>query len=613
MGKTALAIEAAYRCSGIEFVDGTRGSDPIFEAIVFVSARSESLRARGISQRLKSERTLRDIFRTIARILQCPQIDRAVNFHEQLDRVLDALAAQRTLLILDNLETFDDRPQILAFLDELPPTVKVIVTSRSQTLLDVSIRVRPLSQPESLELIGDRATQKDLQLDDLECQILHQRSCGIPAATIYAIGQLALGHGFGTVMDRLVDPRDEVARYCLASTIRSIRGKPAHKLLLAAALFAQGVEKVTVARMANFKPDGTIVDAGLARLRQLSIVECSDDRYHLLSLTREYALVELQETPKLESEIRERWMQWCLEFIRQHGGKDAKEWPKDLTLMSEWGNLVAAIEWCIETDRYEDFREIWRYIKGYTQFAGYWNERLHWMDWLYKQAKRRKDWDTMAAALFDKGRTLSFFDRPEEHQQAVKLFERAWKLYEIHNISGQIDIALDMAAVQIDCKNFNRAQVWLDRVRDQLVLVSLQVTQRRRFQANLLYYQAQLCFEMGEYDNAKRYYEKTIEYARTMGWKRAIVYSRLWLADVAIAQDDFDRAETFLNQGLPVVEEYQDQRCLAFCQRSFALLYNKRGREGQCHTWATQALEAFGRLGMTQEKLEMENLLGQSA
>ncbi|MBE9041223.1 RNA polymerase subunit sigma-24, partial [Oscillatoriales cyanobacterium LEGE 11467] len=522
-------------------------------------------------------------------------------------------ARQQTLLILDNLETFDDRPQILSFLDELPPTVKVIVTSRSQTLLDVSIRLGPLPQAEALALIRDRAIQKDLQLDDAQYQTLYQQTCGIPAAAIYAVGQLALGHAFATVMDRLTDPEDEVARYCLESLIKAIRGKPAHKLLLALALFPHDVEKSTIARITNFKPDGTIVDAGFARLGQLSAIECNDRRYYLLPLTREYALAELKDTPKFERDARECWVRWCLEFVRQHGAKDPKEWLPYRALEAEWQNLMAVIEWCIEKERYEDFREIWRYLKGYTQFAGYWSGRLRWMDWLYKQAKRRKDWDTMAAALFDRGRTLTFFDRPEEHQDAVKLFERAWKLYEIHNISGQIDIALDMASLQIDRHNFDRARVWLDRVREQLVRASLKVTQRRRFQANLLYYQGQLCFEMGEYENAKRFYEKTIEYARMMGWKRAIVYSKLWLADVAIAQDEFERAEAFLNQGLPAVEEYQDKRCLAFCQRSFALLYNKRGRESQCQTWANQAVEAFGRLGMIPEKREMENLLGQSA
>lgn len=612
-GKTALAVEAAYRCSQIEWVPPLAPAEPLFDAMVFASARQEALRARGISQRLKCERTLRDLFRTIARILQCPQIDRAVNFHEQLDWVLDALAARRTLLILDSLESFDDRSQILSFIDELPPTVKAIATSRSQTLLDVSIRLGPLPETDGLTLIGDRAAQQDLPLEDGRCQTLYEYSSGIPAAAIYAIGQLALGHAFPAVMDRLVDPQDEVARYCLGSLIEAIRGKPAHKLLLALALFPKPVDRITLARIANFKTDGTIVDAGFARLQQLSAIECQDDRYYLLSLTREYALVELQNTPKFDRDARERWVRWCVEFVRQHGAKDPKEWLPDGALLSEWENLVAAIEWCIDRERYEDFREMWRYLKGYTQFAGYWPDRLRWMDWLYKQAKRHNDWDTMATSLFDKGRTLTFFDRPQEHHEAMKLFERAWKLYEMHNISGQIDIALDMASLQIDRHNFERAQVWLDRVRDQLVRASLKVMQRRRFQANLLYYQGQLSFAMGEYEQAQRLYEKVIEYARTMGWKRAIVYSKLWLADVAIAQNDLDRAEAFLNQGLPTVEEYQDKRCLAFCHRSFALLYNKRGRNGQCQTWADLAIKGFDRLGMTQEVSEMENLLGQSA
>ncbi|MDY6940267.1 MAG: NB-ARC domain-containing protein [Cyanobacteriota bacterium] len=612
-GKTTLAIEAAYRCCALDVTAGESEREPAFEAVVFASAQQKVLKARGICERLKCDRTLRDIFRTIARTLQRSEIDRAVNFHEQLDRVLDALASQRTLLILDNLENFDERREILAFLDELPHTVKTIVTTRVQTLLDTSIGLAPLSPAAGLELIGELVDRNHLSLDDRALRTLYERSCGIPVSAVYAIGQLALGHGFETVMERLGDPREEAARYCLESTIDAIRGKPAHKLLLALALFPRGAEKATIASIANFKPDGTVVDAGFARLQQLWIVEFQGTRCYLLWLVRTYALSELTDPANFEIEARERWVRWAMEFVRQHGTTDPKEWLPYSQLESEWENLTAAIEWCIQSDRYDDFREIWRYIKGYTHFAGHWEERLRWLDWQLKRAKQRKDWHTIAEALFDKGRTLSLFDRPEHHQEAMKLFERAWKLYQMHNISGQIDIALDMAALQIDCQRFDRAEVWLERVREQLVRASLKVTQRRRFQTHLLYYQAQLCFEMGRYEEAERYYERVFEYARTTGWKRAAIYSKLWLADVAIARDEFDRAEAFLKQGLPTVEEYQDKRCLAFCQRSFALLYNKRGRQRQCQTWADRAREAFGRLGMTQEVLEMENLLGQSA
>ncbi len=63
---------------------------------------------------------------------------------EQANLVRQALTQQRTLLIIDNLETVDDE-QTLAFIREVPAPTKVIVATRR---LDIAYPLRLVAMPE---------------------------------------------------------------------------------------------------------------------------------------------------------------------------------------------------------------------------------------------------------------------------------------------------------------------------------------------------------------------------------------------------------------------------------------------------------------------------------
>ena len=84
--------------------------------------------------------TLEDVYTAIAHVLEREDITRAQP-HEQYALVKNALKRQRTLLIMDNLESVKD-DRIKAFLRNLPHGTKAIITSRES--LDVA-DVKPLT------------------------------------------------------------------------------------------------------------------------------------------------------------------------------------------------------------------------------------------------------------------------------------------------------------------------------------------------------------------------------------------------------------------------------------------------------------------------------------
>ncbi|NJP12109.1 MAG: ATP-binding protein [Leptolyngbyaceae cyanobacterium RU_5_1] len=165
MGKTTLALAAAYHSLQLPQPSAMPKTEllqtqPAFDAIIFTSAKQERLTPQGVLPRLRSERNLQDVFRAIARTLNRSDL-LLMDFENQLQHIQDSLSRQSTLLIIDNLETLADWDLILAFLYDLPATVKVVITSRQQSSF-AAIRLEPLAASESLDLIQQQARQRGL-------------------------------------------------------------------------------------------------------------------------------------------------------------------------------------------------------------------------------------------------------------------------------------------------------------------------------------------------------------------------------------------------------------------------------------------------------------------
>ena len=616
-GKTSLMLEVAHRCleaSRRTAEDRLELSGyPRFEALIFTSAKPQHFTPSGILPRFKRERTLGHIFRAIAQTLHCPEI-LAGDFGDQLDAVQASLRRQHTLLMVDNLETVEEPQDILAFLYDLPATVKTIVTSRDRTLLDVAIRLEPLSAADSLDFVRNYAQLKAVQLNRDRAQKLYQGTGGIPAAMVYAIGQLANGYPFEDISPQLSLASSDFCRFYFERSIKPLQGEAAYQLLMALALFPQSALKEAIAQVAL---SGLDTIDGLARLDQLSLIVRQEDRYDMLPLTRDYVQAELAAHREFEQSARERWLDWHLNFLQQHSSDDSddwQEWSDAQALEAERENLIAVVEWCIDRDRYEDFNAFWQHLKGWMHFGGYWNQRLSWMDWLIQAAQERQDLSATIDALFEKGRTLALIDRVEQQDAAIALFEQAWSLSNRDDRTLRFALASNSVGLCLRRQQFELAQSWLQRGQALSIkeLAEKSATDQYAFQRErivLRYYQAQLCFQTGDHRRARALYTETLEQAEAISWQRATNYIRNWLANVAIATGNLIEAEQWIAQSLPAARLHNDRRCIAFCQRSLARIEQARGNPDAAHAYAQSAREGFAQLNMFQEAAAMDELL----
>ncbi|HEY9834088.1 MAG TPA: NB-ARC domain-containing protein [Stenomitos sp.] len=628
VGKTTLVLEAAYRCLEAsrdelnrhhpEVLGGanpdkpapspTDSKVPTFEAIIFTSAKHQYLTAVGLLPRLKREHNLRDIFRAIAKTLDREEITYMPS-SEQLDLIRDSLKRQRSLLIVDNLETIEDKQDVLSFVYDLPPTVKVVLTTREQALF-VPIRLSSLPEADGLRLIRHEAEEKGVTLSLEEAPALYQRTSGIPAAIVYTIGQLAAGYLLQDVLERVTNATGDVARFCFESSVQPLKGQPAYQLLLTLALFPKPVERETVAHIALEVPDPIITASGLAQLQQLSLVRLSQGRYSLLPLTREYALAELAITPEFEQVVRERWVSWYLSFSESYGATDWKEWHLEYTHLDwEWENLMAVWEWCAAKERYTDILALWRNIKGYAHVRGYWDVRLDWTNWLIPAAEQRGDWSTAATVMHDRGWTLTLTGQPSCLEEATILLQRAWELRDYQSPTFQLELVTSLVVLYIRTQEFDKARNWLQTEQSLLESAGLSEREHQRQQVHILYYQAEICFRSKDYIQAQALYQQALELAIAVGWQRGIIAIGNWLADVAIKLGDLDLAQQLLERGLPVAEGNKDKRSTAFHKRSLAILSKLQGKLEPAQRWATEAAEDFDSLKMIPEAKEMRTLV----
>ena len=608
VGKTALVLDVAYQSLRASTGEIVQPHTPTFDAIIFVSAKQHYLTAEGILQSSQSHRTLRKIFHEVTLTLERHDI-RTTPSQEQPDLVREALGRQRTLLIVDNLETMEDRQTILSFLYELPPTVKVVVTTREQALFS-PIRLEQLEEGAALELIKQQAEEKKVLLSKEEIHMLYRRIGGIPAALVYAVGQRAAGYSVETVLDNVPRADGDVARFCFQGAVKPLRGQKVHQMLMAFALFPKMPLRATVTNVAGLESDPFAAEQALSQLQRLSLIREFQGRFRMLSLTREYSMAELRSQPQFEEEAHERWLKWYQNFTRMYGGPDKGEWHVSYDhLDEEWENLLAIFDWCASHERYDEMKSFWcakepGSVVDFTHLYGYWDDRLVWLNWLMQAAEGQGDWVTMLDAIASIAHTLAVMDR---YNEAEELFKRGQRLITYADLEVQVRLLINHAYLYIYMNRFEEASRLLDQAR--ALTPQLREPLCTRANINIGYDYAATLYWSGDLAAAKTAFTNAMKQAASFGWQSLANYAQNYLADIAINQGNYDEAERLLEPGLAMAQRNKDKRRTNSYMRSFAYLRQKQCKWNEALDWARQAREGFERLGVMSEVQKMDKLI----
>jgi LuxR family glucitol operon transcriptional activator len=609
IGKTALAVEAARQCS-IGISGRISENRPYFESVIFASAKSNYLSYQRILPRPARESTLSDVFRVISEVLDDQSIMQAPR-ETQVKKVYDCLARQPTLLIIDNLETFDGgvdvHTDIMAFLEDIPVGTKAILTSRISYGYHVQLNLSELSIKESIELARKYAEENGIKIVRSDAQLIYKIFGGIPLAIINAVGLKAYDCDLTMLLNRNDKFSSNTMEFCFEE-IKKVLSKDAYNVFKCFGVFNEPPVLAALARVAN--QSELLTAECISDLTRLSLVRHDKGRYHVVSLTRRYARLKLEEDYQFALEARYRWIEWYKSLSKKYGYKDKKEWGYRYSfLKSEHGNLQGVIKWCFDNDRINDIRIFWNSLENYLDIFGYWQDRISILDYLIEKTRNfRGQKDLLAEAYASKGWTMTLIGG-EYRREAQENLIKAYSLRKYLDFANLARLANYFAVYRLTQAKYMKAHAWLGLEERIATTSNLDRRDKLRALVRINYYRGEILFRQNNYTGAAEMFEKVRVEGTQIGWERFVNYANNWLSEIALNQGEYASARQIIRQGLSEAQQNGEQRRIAHFQASFALLEYRLGNYIDSRQWAGKAVVIFRREDMKEDEDKMIELL----
>lgn len=369
IGKTALAIEAAYRAP-----------DTDFKSKIFLSAKKQEMTAGGVLNR--GDFALTDYLSVLNELAQAlGQGELAKSAEKDRARlVARALHDQHTLIILDNLETFgkDDRDRLFTFLEELPGPCKAIVTSRRRDDVGAkAIRLNQLSEDAALKLIDELAQDNDLlrRTSLADRKLLHQTAGGNPLLIKWIAGQVGrTGSRCRTVAQACEllknAPRDNDPLEFILGDLRETFSDEETALLATLLHFSDLTSVNFIARLADVRDETAEVALdGLAN-RSLLMADAERRNYALLPVTVTYLRRFLP--GELIDQTGQRLMDYVYKLVKDNGYKNYERFK---VLDAEWPTIAAALPLFLQGDNAR-LQTVCDALQSFLDFTGRWDDYL---------------------------------------------------------------------------------------------------------------------------------------------------------------------------------------------------------------------------------------------
>lgn len=549
IGKTALAIETARSCLTGPLVV----LDPPFEYVVWVSAKDQP------EQKL----WLNEVLDTTARVLGYLSLVKLPP--EQIEQkkveVNQLLRAYRTLLIVDNFETIDDRA-LESWMQDIPDPSKVLITSRTSQLRNTRpINLKGLDDPAALQLIRNSAGS--LGLESLETASaetllpLVRVTGGNPKAIGMALGYIKRGRlSLSEVVEHLYIASKTVNNVFddLFARVWNVMTQNAKKVLLVSPFFVDYASKEALGATAGLT--GYYLDNAVEELVELNLLDIKEasvavsQHYSIHPLTRVFASAELEKREEFEKEVRTRWSTYYLDFVfRNLVRTEFKQFywnalpPYNYESIDlEWSNLQGVLKWADQQGQDRVLVELMLLLAHHMSRLLLFALRLNYAQKAAKAASR--------------------LGRKED---AVLLHVDAcgWILLEVGRLEAGIEeIKTGLGiALSLDCSNTDTidlialANTWLAKAAleqgdlveasnliDKVISLACHPAIQRRVSAMA----GDIAYKKQNIAEAKRLYERAYQISICYGGEGEGVHARL--GNVYLDNGDMKEAESYFNR-----------------------------------------------------------------
>jgi tetratricopeptide (TPR) repeat protein len=578
MGKTSLAVRAAYDCPPEQF-----------QRIVFVSVKDRELDDDGVRELgIFVLPGLLAMLNELARELGHEEVTKAPE-DQRILLLLEALRGERALLILDNLESLPkpDRNKLLNFVERLPQGCKAILTSReSFGNVEDGFKLEQLGQEAALAIIADIAKRsKQLaKASEAERIALYEQTNGNPLLLRWVAGQVGRGSR-RTLADAL-----EFLRSCPPDNnpLEFVFGDMADeftddetKVLCALSHFnlPARVEHLTPVAECDEETAETALD--ILANRSLVVPNTEETAFTLVPMVADFLR---RWKPEVIGETGDWLEKSAYALVVENGYKNFDNFP---VLDAAWPTLAAALPRFLAGPNAQ-LQTVCTALHKFLEFTGRWDEWLALSRDAEVRAVAANDfpgagWQAIFAGWVHYLRRqsadiLACADRAEAHwreaQAGVRTRAIAIRLRgEGHLLAGSYPAAI--AAYR------EAVELWRGlRGESDDVAIGLNTLAG----AELL---------SGNLDDAERDYREALRIARAIDDREGIAIYIGNLADIALNRKDWSGAEALAFEALPLADKVGRKDIIASNCYRLAKALVQQGRNPEAVPHARRAVEIF--------------------
>jgi tetratricopeptide (TPR) repeat protein len=600
MGKSSLALEVAKYCLGSR-ASLKEHERPVFEAAVWVSDKGQPGTTR-----------LNTVLDTIAITLGYPGCT-SLDSRKKRSDVDNMLRQCRALIILDNFETITDTV-LLEWLLQVPEPSKVLLTTRHyQDAFQRGVSLVELggmSPAEAGRLIDLRIDQLNLEpiTDGPTRDRLIHLTGGNPRALELITGQMKFTRrSLSSLLETLEACEQDLLDEIFAQSW-ALLTPDAQLVLRVTTLFASSVGSQSLAVITGLSRD-TVIEA-MQQLFTLALAEpvptAFDDtsRLTIHPLTRTFLIARTATDEPTLAELTRRWVAWCVDFAREHGGYQIFEVDTLALLDNDEATLFAAAHWAHEHELNAEMVQLATSLEFYYYVRAYWSKKLALHRWWIAAAHRR---GAIADEINALALHIQLLSRQGHYQEADQYMPRLEALiqqeplqgdrvFHYHHTRGHYLLARaqhDVTSLQAAAGHWQ----WLLDHPEHLDHLKRHGAQ---------HWLAACLTRQGLAEQARAMFETALQEARAHNVLRFVARNQLGLAKLDIEADELASATARLDEAhaLTTHNDWEQLARLAYaggCLSARAHDYLAAQRQFD------RAISLFARMGLVNEQMEVEH------